>query len=164
MIVMRPQIFLFAQDLTVEQPRCCAEIDQKYPIRKNEKLANQYNCKCHINGIAAESKDAVRYKSVGTICVNADAKTLSERNQAPQQQRWPCQAEEDPDPRDNLGTKKLLRADGRPVEGGGGHDIKIEEGKWHNQEIRLVGNAKFHRLCSVSFQKKDPDQYHSKHQ
>jgi hypothetical protein len=125
-------------------------------------LANQDNGKCHINGIAAESKNATRYKTVGTVRVNADTKALPKRNQAPQYQQQPHEAEQHADPRDRLGMEKFLRADGRPIECGGEHDIEVEEGKWDDHEIRFVDIPELNGLYSLSFQEKDAGQYHPK--
>src|SRR5947209_675181 len=74
--VMPAQIFFLAQDLTVEQPRGRAEINQSYPIWKDEEFPNQNNRKGHINGITTESKNAVGYESVGMVSVNANSKAL----------------------------------------------------------------------------------------
>src|SRR5262245_42998206 len=77
------QIVFFAQHLAVYQPRGRNEINQADPIREYQKLANQDHHKRDIDGIAAEGKNAVNDKLVGTIGVDADAEALSEGNQAP---------------------------------------------------------------------------------
>ena len=102
---MLAQIFFFAQDLTVEKPCGCAQINQTYPIWKDEEFSNQYNRKGHINGIATESKNAVRYESIGMVSVNADSKALPKGNQAPQEQQKPRQAKQHSGPRDYLGME-----------------------------------------------------------
>src|SRR5215472_5494208 len=85
-IVVSVQIFLFAQNLTMEQPRACANIDQTQPIGEYEKFTNQDNCKRHINRVATKSKDAIRYKSVRMLSVNADSKALPKGDETPQEQ------------------------------------------------------------------------------
>src|SRR5215467_2324091 len=42
--------------------------------------------------------------------------------------------------------EKLVRRFSRPVEGRGEQGIEIEQGKWRDQEIRLVYIAEFHRF------------------
>jgi len=80
------------------------------------------------------------------VSVNADSKALSKGNQASQEQQQPRQAKQHSDPRDYLGMEKLVRRYSRPVEGRGEQGIEIEQGKWRDQEIRLVYIAEFHRF------------------
>jgi hypothetical protein len=159
---MPAQIFFFAQDLTVEQPCGRDQINQTYPIWEDEEFSNQDNRKGHINGIATESKNAVGYESVGMVSVNAHSKALPKGNQAPQEQQQPRQAKQHSDPRDYLGMEKLVRRHSRPVEGRGEQDIEIEQGKWRDQEIRLVHITEFHRFYALSSQDRDSGQYHPK--
>src|SRR6266511_3322028 len=160
--VMPAQIFFFAQDLTVEQPCGRDQINQTYPIWEDEEFSNQDNRKGHINGIATESENAVGYESVGMVSVNAHSKALPKGNQAPQEQQQPRQAKQHSDPRDYLGMEKLVRRHSRPVEGRGEQDIEIEQGKWRDQEIRLVHITEFHRFYALSSQDRDSGQYHPK--
>src|SRR5215467_14009374 len=46
----------------------------------------------------------------------------------------------------------------------GEQDIEIEQGKWRDQEIRLVYITEFHRFYSLSSQDRDSGQYHPKQQ
>jgi hypothetical protein len=71
----------------VEQPNGSTDIDQEYPIWKNQKFTNQDNRERHVDGVAAVGKNTSRYKPIGTVLVNADTKALPERNQAPQKQQ-----------------------------------------------------------------------------
>jgi hypothetical protein len=57
--VMPLQIFFFAQDLTVDQPRGRNEINQADPIWKYQKFANQDHRKRDIDGIAAKGENAI---------------------------------------------------------------------------------------------------------
>jgi hypothetical protein len=134
----------------MEQPGGRAQINQTYPIWEDEEFSNQDNRKGHINGIATESKNAVGYEPVRMVSVNADSKALPKGNQAPQKQQQPCQAKQRSDPRNYLGMEKLVRRYGRPVECRGEQDIEIEQGKWRDQEIRLVHITKFHRFYALS--------------
>jgi hypothetical protein len=83
---MRAQVFFLAQDLTVQQTSGRAQKSQTYPIWEDEEFSNQDNRKGHINGIATESKNAIRYQFVRIVSVNADSKALPEGNQTPQEQ------------------------------------------------------------------------------
>src|SRR5258707_11933549 len=58
--------------------------------------------------------------------------------------------------------EKLVRRHSRPVEGRGEQDIEIEQGKWRDQEIRLVHITEFHRFYALSSQDRDSGQYHPK--
>jgi len=78
---MLPQEFLFAQYLTVEQPNAGSQVDQQNPIGEHQELSKQDKSKGHVYRIAAESKYARRYKSVGMVNVDTNAKTLAKRNQ-----------------------------------------------------------------------------------
>jgi len=158
------QIFFFAQDLTVEQPCGGAQINQTYPIWEDEEFSNQYNRKGHINGIATESKNAVGYEPIGMVSVNADSKALLKGNQAPQEQQKPRQAKQHSRPRDYFGIEKLVRRHSRPVECLGEQDIEIEQGKWRDQEIRLVYFAEFYGFDALPSQDSDSGQYHPKQQ
>ena len=129
-----------------------------------KEFSNQYNRKGHINGIATESKNAVRYESIGMVSVNADSKALPKGSQAPQEQQQPRQAKQHSDPRDDLGLEKLVRRHTRPVKCRGEQDIEIEQGKWRNQEICLVYFAEFHGFNALSSQNRDSGQYHPKQQ
>src|SRR5262245_60475547 len=77
------QEVLFAQNLAMEQACGRSEINQAYPIREYQKFAEEDHCKCHINGIAAESKNTVHDEHVGMISVYADPEALPEGNQTP---------------------------------------------------------------------------------
>jgi hypothetical protein len=46
----------------------------------------------------------------------------------------------------------------------GEQDIEIEQGKWRDQEIRLVYITEFHRFYALSSQDRDSRQYHPKQQ
>jgi len=162
--VMPAQIFFFAQDLTVEQPCRRAQINQSYPIWEDEEFSYQDNREGHIDGITTESKNAVGYESVGMVSVNADSKALPKGNQAPQKEQQPRQAKQHADPRDNLGMEKLVRRHSRPVECRREQDIEIEQGKWRDQEIRLVYISELHRFYAPSSQDRDSSQYHPKQQ
>ena len=96
------------------------------------------------------------------VSVNADSKALPKGNQAPQEQQQPCQAKQHSDPRDYLGMEKLVRRYGRPVECRGEQDIKIEQGKWRDQKIRLVYISEFNHFCALSSKDRDSGQYHPK--
>src|SRR5258708_36021884 len=58
--------------------------------------------------------------------------------------------------------EKLVRRHSRQVEGRGEQDIEIEQGKWRDQEIRLVHITEFHRFYALSSQDRDSGQYHPK--
>jgi hypothetical protein len=73
-------------------------------------LAEQDDRKCHINGIAAESKNAARDEFVGMLVIDAHPKTLPKRNQASQQQHQPCQAKNGSSPGDHPGMEEFLCA------------------------------------------------------
>src|SRR5262245_57628483 len=60
--------------------------------------------------------------------------------------------------------EKLVRRHSRPVECRGEQDIEIEQGKWRDQEIRLVHITEFHRLYALSSQDEDSRQNHPKQQ
>src|SRR5262249_26666738 len=162
--VMPAQIFFFAQDLTVEQPRGRAQSNQSCPIREDEEFSGQDNRKGHINGIATESKNAIGYESIGMVSVNADSKALPKGNQAPQEQQKPRQAKQHSGPRDDLGLEKIVRRHTRPVECPGEQDVEIEQGKWRDQEIRLVYITEFNRFYALSSQDRDSGQHHPKQQ
>ena len=83
---MPAQIVFLAQHLTMEQPCDRGDVNQSDPIWKDEEFTDQDNRKCYIDGIAAESENAVRYQSVGMVRIDADSKTLPKGNDAPQQQ------------------------------------------------------------------------------
>src|SRR5215469_7806216 len=85
--VMSLQIFFFTQHLTMEQPCGRSDIDETYPIREYEKLTNQDNRECHLNRVATEGEDAVRYELVRMACVDSDSKALPEGDDAPQQEK-----------------------------------------------------------------------------
>src|SRR5215469_2618989 len=85
--VMLVQIFFFTQHLTMEQPCCRSDIDKTYPIREYEKLTNQGNRECHINRVATEGEDAVRYELVRMAGIDSDSKALPKGDDAPQQQQ-----------------------------------------------------------------------------
>jgi hypothetical protein len=72
------QIVSFPQDLTVEQPRGCAEIDQENPIGKNQELAKPDDAKGQINGIASEGYHAGRYQLVWMDSIDAHSKAVTE--------------------------------------------------------------------------------------
>jgi hypothetical protein len=78
---MLPQEFLFAQYLTVEQPNAGSQVDQQNPIGEHQELPKQDKSKGYVYRIAAESKYARRYKFVGMVNIDTNAKTLAERNQ-----------------------------------------------------------------------------------
>src|SRR5262249_14054472 len=98
------------------------------------------------------------------VSVNADSKALLKGNQAPQEQQKPRQAKQHSRPRDYFGMEKLVRRHSRPVECLGEQDIEIEQGKWRDQEIRLVYFAEFHGFYALSSQNRDSGQYHPKQQ
>ena len=108
--------------------------------------------------------NAVGYEPIGMVSVNADSKALPKGNQAPQEQQKPRQAKQHSRPRDYLGMEKLVRRHSRPVECRGEQDIEIEQGKWRDQEIRLVYMTEFHRFYALSSQDRDSGQYHPKQQ
>src|SRR5262245_20129705 len=159
----RPNILLRARldGGTAMRPR---PDKSKLSIWEDEEFSNQYNRKGHINGIATESKNAVGYETVGMVSVNADSKALPKGNQAPQEQQQPRQAKQHSGPRDYLGMEKLVRRHSRPVECRGEQDIEIEQGKWRDQEIRLVDMTEFHRFYALFSQDRDSGQYHPKQQ
>src|SRR5215510_16373418 len=76
----------------------------------------------------------------------------------------PAEAKQHAGPRDYLGMEKLVRRHSRPVESRGEQDIEIEQGKWRDQEIRLVYMTEFHRFYALSSQDRDSGQYHPKQQ
>jgi hypothetical protein len=90
--VMLFQILFFAQYLAMEQPGTRTHIDQKNPIGAYQELAEQDKGEGCVNWIATEGKDAGGYELVGVFRINANPKTLPERNQAPKQEHQPCQA------------------------------------------------------------------------
>jgi hypothetical protein len=155
---MPTQIFFFAQDLTVQKPCGCAQTNQTYPTREDEEFSNQYNREGHINGIPTESKNAVGYELVRMVSVNADSKALPKRNQAPQEQQKPRQAKQHSGPRNYVGMEKLMRRHSRPVECRGEQEIEIEQGKWRDQEIRLVYTTELHRFYALSSEDRDSGQ------
>jgi hypothetical protein len=127
-------------------------------------LAHQDNRKCHINGIAAESKNTGRDQLAGMLHIDANTKTLPERNCAPQKQQQPHQAQKHPELGDYPGMEDFLRADTRKIECSGKNEIEIEKSKRRNQEICLVYLAEIHRVNPFSFHQQDSGQYHSDHQ
>src|SRR5262245_57034385 len=60
--------------------------------------------------------------------------------------------------------EKMVRRHSRPVECRGEQDIEIEQGKWRDQEIRLVDITEFHRFYALFSQDRDSGQYHAKQQ
>jgi hypothetical protein len=78
---MLPQEFLFAQYLTVEQPNAGSEVDQQNPIGEHQELPKQNKSKGYVYRVAAQSKYAIRYKFVGMVNIDTNAKTLAKRNQ-----------------------------------------------------------------------------------
>jgi len=68
----------------VDQPTAGGQVDQHNPTGEHQELSEQHKTECHINRIATESKYARRHKLVGMIDIDANAKTLAERNQAEQ--------------------------------------------------------------------------------
>jgi hypothetical protein len=158
--VMRAQIFFLAQDLTVQQPSGRAQVNQTYPIWEDQEFSDQDKRKGHINGIATEGKNTIRYQFVGIVSVNADSKALPEGNQTPQDQRQPRQANQHAGPRACVGVEELARDHSRPIERGGEQDIEIEQGKWRDQEIRLIYTTEFHHFYPLSSQNGDSGQKH----
>jgi hypothetical protein len=159
--VMPLEIFFFAQDLTVDQPRDRNEINQADPIWKYQKFANQDHRKRDIDGIAAKGENAIHDELVRMIGVDADSEALLERNHAPQQNEEAREAEQYSRPCESLGMEKLTCANVRPIERSGEQDIEIKEGKRWNQEIRLVDVPELHRFDPLPFQQKDPSQNYS---
>jgi hypothetical protein len=145
-------------------PNICRVREELWSSKSSPLHPEQDNRKGHINGIATESKNAVGYEFVGMISVNADSKALPKGNQAPHKQRQPCQAKQHSRPRDYLGMEKLVCRHSRPMECRGEQNIEIEQGKWRDQEIRLVYITEFHRFYALSSQDRDSDQYHPKQQ
>jgi hypothetical protein len=94
--VIVSQGLLFPQHLTVEQPYGGNHIDQKKPIGEHQELPQQDKPKGHINGIAAQSKNAGCNQLVGMVLVNAHAEALPERNQAQSEQEQSCSAKKTP--------------------------------------------------------------------
>ncbi len=43
-------------------------------------MAQQDECECHVNGIAAKSKNAGGYEFVRAVGINANTETLPKRN------------------------------------------------------------------------------------
>jgi hypothetical protein len=159
--VMPLQIFFFAQDLTVDQPRGRNEINQADPIWKYQKFANQDHRKRDIDGIAAKGENAIHDELVRMIGVDANPEALLERNQTPQQNEEAREAEQHSRPCNSLGMEKLTCANVRPIERSGEQEIEIKEGKRWNQEIRLVDVPELHRFDSLHFKQKDPAQNYS---
>ena len=83
--IVLDQVRFFAQHLTVEQPSGGAEIDQEEPVGEYQELAKHDGPKRHIDGIARQRKDACCNEFVGVVCVDADAKTSPEGDQAEQE-------------------------------------------------------------------------------
>ena len=76
------QVGFFAEHLTVEQPGGGAEIEQEEPVGEYQELTKHDDPKRDIDGIARECKDACRNEFVGAVCIDADAKTSPEGDQA----------------------------------------------------------------------------------
>src|SRR5262249_47941459 len=110
---------------------------------------------------AAESEYARRYKPVGMVDIDADAKTLAERNQTEQQQSQAPEAEEYSGPGHYFGLEEPLGADEGEIECSGKHGVEIEQSERRNQEVRPVYSAKMHRPCSCSSHQHNPGQHHS---
>jgi hypothetical protein len=84
------QIGFFAQNLPMEQPGGCKEVNQKEPIWEYQKLANEDEGKGCIDGIAAEGKNAGGYEFIGMVFVDADTKALAKGEKTPQEERKSC--------------------------------------------------------------------------
>ena len=80
--IVLDQVGFFAQHLTVKQPGGGAKIDQEEPVGEYQELAKHDGPKRHIDGIARQRKDACCNEFVGVVCVDADAKTSPEGDQA----------------------------------------------------------------------------------
>src|SRR5215831_21126791 len=115
---------------------------------------------CRDRGSGGGRCGECRSAAVGQI----GPKALPKGNQAPQEQQQPREAKQHAGPRDYLGMEKLVRRHSRPVECRGEQDIEIEQGKWRDQEIRLVYMTEFHRFYALSSQDRDSGQYHPKQQ
>jgi hypothetical protein len=81
---MPTQMIFLTQYLTMKQPRRRNDVNQGDPIRQDEKLADQNDGKGHVNWVAAECENAVRYQSIRMVCVDANPKALPEGKEAPQ--------------------------------------------------------------------------------
>jgi hypothetical protein len=77
---MRLQVFFFKQDLAMKYPRAPDDVGSKYPVWKNQELANQNNRKRHIDGIATEGKNAGGNQCIGMVSINANPEALPKRN------------------------------------------------------------------------------------
>src|SRR5262249_55035576 len=82
------------------------------------------------------------YESVRSLGVDANTKALSERHEAPEQQRQACQEQQHASPRSHFRMEELLVAHRWPVEHRRKDDVEIEQDERRDQEIFLVRAAK----------------------
>jgi hypothetical protein len=159
--VMPAHELFLAQDLTMDEPCCAAEINQRDPVRKYQELARRHHDERHIDGIAAEGESAAGDQGVGPVGVNADAEALPEGNQAPQHQQERRKTEQHADPCDGFGLEESVVGDGRPLERSREYRVEIKESERQDHEIRLVRLSEFHGRDALLFQQKDTAQDHS---
>lgn len=74
------QKFFFTQYLPMEQRHGDDQIDQENPIREHQELTQQDECECHVNRIAAKSKNAGGYEFIRAVGINANTETLPKRD------------------------------------------------------------------------------------